>query len=411
MQRDGPFAERGAFENHRRKWWPLLSPWIAVLCYLVARRCLSSGVVRLRVADGASGGFLRAGPVSSGFLARRGDGDALSGIQNATDAREASRSVVVPLPLLSYWRFEPPRQAVATLVPSGEWGPEAIRWWNAGAGRMRYQYKFCDQGPHLHLRLFGDAVLLGPNGTLPGFGLPQSASEAHHRGPPRGSVIPELHVTVPVPANVEPRMTTASWVVSDIPSPGERLTRLDPDHALRFTFIMSPSGQIHRRLFLLLWPLLMPKLFWARAPLIAKVALFAPLTIMVFHLVCFLAEVSRRHMAVRMYRRRRLARLGALRRAASCVVEVFSQEDCCICLADLERREDLTMLLPCKHVVHHACYSSWVSAPSYTVPHLRCPLCNSLTAGVAHPVAASDAGRVAAACPGGPAAGRPALGE
>ncbi|CAK0820035.1 unnamed protein product [Prorocentrum cordatum] len=395
MQRDGPFAERGAFENPRRRWWSLLSMWVVVV---VARRCLfAAGLARLRVANSASGRF--------GFLARRGDGDALSGIQNATDAHEVSRFVLVPLELLPHWHFEPPRQAVATLVPSEEWGQEAIRWWNGGAGRMRSRYEFCRHGPHLHLLVFGDEVLLGQNDTLLGFGLPQNASEAHHQGAPRGRVIPVLRVTLPVPANVEPGMTMASWVVSDIPSPGERLTRMDPDHALRFTFIMSPSGRIHNGLFLLLWPLLMPKLFWARAPLIAKVALFAPLAIMVFQLVWLVAGISRRHVAVRMYRRRRLARLGALRRAASCVVEVFSQEDCCICLADLERDEDLTMLLPCKHVVHHACYSSWVSAPSYTVSHLRCPLCNSRTAGVAHPVAASDAGRVAAVCPGSLAAG------
>jgi hypothetical protein len=59
--------------------------------------------------------------------------------------------------------------------------------------------------------------------------------------------------------------------------------------------------------------------------------------------------------------------LGKASKGPDCKVE--EEPSCSICLGEYEEGEDL-VCLPCKHLYHEDCISSWCSN------HIRCPLCN-----------------------------------
>jgi len=73
---------------------------------------------------------------------------------------------------------------------------------------------------------------------------------------------------------------------------------------------------------------------------------------------------------------RRLSRLKGLKRTAQFITAAFGDTGpCCICLGESTRRDDLIVLLPCRHALHDECYGRWVGVEAYPAQDLICPLC------------------------------------
>jgi len=262
-----------------------------------------------------------------------------------------------------------PLPAVAASVVLVPQMPEVVDWWNQESERdFIVKLAPCREGglPHLHVWVLGRR--------------PFKHEDIEANG---------VHAVIPLPDNALLHMCQIEWIRTDFHTSGT-LTGAAPIRGLRVSFPLVPGRSPLKHLFFGFWPLLMPKLFWSRSTPVVQalvVCLVAVYLIVTCVLVWFFIRARAVPMTRRFLRRRqRLAQLRDWKQEAGKVTWSFDQEDCCICLEHLRCDEaELIMLLPCKHIVHEACYRDWIGSRSYVSAHLRCPFCSGRAQGLAVP--------------------------
>lgn len=193
-----------------------------------------------------------------------------------------------------------------------------------------------------------------------------------------GQEVDGIYDVVMLPEGTRVDSCRLEWVSSRLDVPP--FADVGPFHALRLVCSVRGSAKMGPSVFcefwlrficrclLLPWPfLLMPLTLWSA---VQPMALMAGLML----------ERGLRH--VQRWRRRWRFWLLMRRSDATPLGSVFGEGDpCCVCLGATARAERTSMgdaviaLLPCRHLIHGACYSRWISADTYPALDLICPLC------------------------------------